>query len=45
MTVSEDPTTGTTQKASAFGTKKHILYHKNVQKANKKRVTQIEKFP
>jgi hypothetical protein len=37
MTVSDDPTTGTNQKVSAFWTRIHILYNKNVHKANKKR--------
>jgi hypothetical protein len=39
MTVSEDPTTGTNQKACAFWTRIHIRYkyNKNVNKANKKR--------
>ena len=37
MTVSEDPTTGTDQKAAAFWTRVHIQYNKNVAKANKNR--------
>ncbi len=35
MTMSEDPTTGTDQKAVAFWTRIHIQYNKNVAKANK----------
>jgi hypothetical protein len=35
MSVSEDPTTGTNQKASAFWTRVHIQYNKNIAKANK----------
>ena len=35
MSVSEDPATGTNQKASAFWTRVHIQYNKNVAKANK----------
>jgi len=34
MSVSKDPTSGTNQKASAFWTRIHILYNKNVNKAN-----------
>ena len=35
--MSEDPTTGTNQKASAFWTRVHLLYNKNIAKANKNR--------
>jgi hypothetical protein len=35
MTVSEDPMTGTDQKAAAFWTCVHIQYNKNITKANK----------
>ena len=35
MSVSEDPTTDTNQKASAFWTRVHIQYNKNIAKANK----------
>ena len=35
MSVSEDPATGTNQKASAFWTRVHIQYNKNVAKVNK----------
>ncbi len=35
MTVSEDPTTGTDQKAAAFWTRLHVQDNKNVAKANK----------
>ena len=37
MTVSEDPATGTDQKAAAFWTHMHIQYNKNIAKANKNR--------
>ncbi len=37
MAVSEDPSTGTNQKASAFWTRVHIQYNKNIAKANKLR--------
>ncbi len=37
MSVSEDPATGTNQKASAFWTRVHIRYNKNVSKVNKNR--------
>ncbi len=37
MSVSEDPTTGTNQKASAFWTRVYLQYNKNVAKANKNR--------
>lgn len=37
MSVSEDPATGTNQKASAFWTRVHIQYNKNVAKVNKNR--------
>jgi hypothetical protein len=37
MSISEDPTTGKNQRASAFWTRIHILYNKNVHKANSKR--------
>jgi hypothetical protein len=37
ISISEDPTTGTNQKASAFWTRIYILYNKNVQKANSNR--------
>ena len=37
ISISEDPTTGTNQKASAFWTRIHILYNKYVSKANSNR--------
>ena len=37
MTVSEDPSTGTNQKASAFWTRIHSAYNGNVARANKNR--------
>ncbi len=35
MSIPEDPTTGTNQKASAFWTRVYLQYNKNVAKANK----------
>ena len=35
MSVSDDPTVGTNQKASAFWTSVHLQYNKNVARANK----------
>lgn len=37
MAVSEDPTTGTDQKAAAFWTRVHVQYNKNIAKANNNR--------